>query len=393
MSEQIAGRVAFSLREVTLDIQQTLVERHSNRIWIKAEMNRLNLYPHSGHCYPELVEQHDGRVIAQMRANLWKDDYNRINKTFLEILNEPIRDGITILFQAKVTFDPVYGLALRILDIDPSFSLGELEREKQHAISTLKKEGIFDRNKNTYLPMLPQRIAVISVETSKGYADFTKVTAQNPWGYRFFIMLFPALLQGDQAAGQIIGQLHRIRKVAHHFDVVAIIRGGGGDVGLSCYNDLGLSREVALFPIPVLTGIGHSTNETVTEMVAFQNAITPTELADLLIQKFHNFSVPVRDAEKNIGNRVLRLLSEHHLELKSAGALLSSAVMRRLALVNQEIGHIETRIRLTDPSLVLKRGYSITLKNGKPLTSREAVTPGDEIETRLYDGTIRSIVK
>jgi exodeoxyribonuclease VII large subunit len=393
MSETIAGRIAFSLREVALEIQQSIQERHSDRVWVKAEMNKLNLYPHSGHCYPELVEKHDGRVIAQMRANLWKDDYNRINRTFLEILKEPLREGITILFEAKVTFDPVYGLALRIFDIDPSFSLGELERERRQAIAALKKEGIFDRNRETFFPLLPQRIAVISVETSKGYADFTKVIGENPWGYRFFLMLFPALLQGDQAAEQIIAQLGRIRRVEHHFDAVAIIRGGGGDVGLSCYNNLELAREVALFPLPVLTGIGHSTNETVTELVAYRNAITPTELADLLIQRFHNFSVPVKEAERTIGTIAMHLLSVKRTELSGMRTLLAAAVQRRLLAERKEIGILETNVRLTDPVHVLKRGFSITLKDGKPVTRSGQVEQGDEVETRLYKGTIRSIIK
>jgi exodeoxyribonuclease VII large subunit len=391
MSETIAGRISFSLREVALGIQQTLREHHAERIWIRAEMNKLNLYPHSGHCYPDLVEKQDGKVVAQMRANLWRDDHHRINRTFLEVLKEPLRDGISILFQAATTFDPVYGLALRIYEIDPSYSLGELEREKQATIAALKKEEIFGRNKTTRLPLLPQRIAVISVETSKGYADFSKVIDHNPWGYRFFHMLFPSLLQGDQAAGQIIDQLRRIRRVIRHFDAVAIIRGGGGDVGLSCYNDHGLAREVALFPIPVLTGIGHSTNETVTEMVSFRNAITPTELADFLIQRFHNFSVPLNEMERSIADNTLRLLAD--LFARVPLEALERAVRQRIINEQKEMDLLEAKVALLDPVNVLKRGYSITRKNGKPVTGNQQVAAGDEIETQLYQGRIRSVVK
>lgn len=413
MSETIAGRIAFSLREVALGIQQTIREQHAERIWIRAEMNKLNIYPHSGHCYPELVEKQDGKVVAQMRANLWKDDYLRINRTFLEVLKEPLRDGIAILIQAAVTFDPVYGLALRIYEIDPSYSLGELEREKQATIAALQKEGIFGRNRTTVLPLLPQRIAIISVETSKGYSDFLKVTGGNPWGYAFFHMLFPALLQGDQAAPQIIAQLRRIRTGVRHFDAVAIIRGGGGDVGLSCYNDFSLAREVALFPIPVLTGIGHSTNETVTEMVAFRNAITPTELADFLIQRFHNFAVPLKEMERSIAERTLRLLSDTRTLLMNSARYFRAVAERMLAdhaardpltaleraarqLIageQKEIALLQSKVGLLDPVNVLKRGYSITMKDGKPLTKDQQVAAGDEIETQLYRGRIRSIVQ
>ncbi len=286
-------RKILSLLEVTRSIQATLNEQFAAPLWIKAEMNKLNLYPQSGHCYPELLEKQNGKIIAQMRANLWRDDYSRVNAAFLRVLREPLKDGINILFLGKVSYDPVYGLSLRIMDIDPSYSLGELEKEKLLTIERLKKERIFDQNKQLRLPMLPQRIAIISADTSKGLADFTKVIDGNPWGYKFFCMLFPALLQGDQASGQIVAQLDRISRVKHHFDVVAIIRGGGGDIGLSCYNNYELAKTIARFPIPVMTGIGHSTNETVSEMVAYTNAITPTELADFLIQQFHNFSVPV----------------------------------------------------------------------------------------------------
>lgn len=392
MSENI-GRNPLSLREVTLEIQQTILETHPGPLWVKAEMNKLNLYPHSGHCYPELVEKQDGRVVAQMRANIWSEDFRRINRLFLEVLKEPLKDGITILFQAKVTFDPVYGLALRILNIDPSFSLGELEREKQLTLATLKKEGLFDLNRSRFLPLLPKRIAVISVETSKGFADFSQVIQQNPWDYRFFIMLFPALLQGDQAAAQMIVQLRRIQKVVNHFDAVAIIRGGGGDVGLSCYNNYELAREIALFPVPVMTGIGHSTNETAAEMVAFLNAITPTELADLLIRKFHNFSVPLAEAKKNLGRLCRHLLLTSQSELEGHTQRLVSAAMNRFLAEKKELMHLETNVRLTDPIHILKRGYSITTKNGKPVTRADELKRGEEITTRLYEGNVQSVIK
>lgn len=310
MAEISDGKKIFTLGEVTASIQKTLAQRYSTSFWVKAEMNKLNYYPHSGHCYPDLVEKAEGKVIAQLKSTLWRDDFNRINKSFLSVVKSPLKDGIKMLFCARVTFDPVHGLALRITDIDPVFSLGELEREKQDSIARLQQEGIFSRNRSLAFPLLPKRLAIISVQTSKGYADFNKMIDANPWGYKIFHVLFPSLLQGDRAVDSILFQLHRIRKVAEHFDVVAIIRGGGGEVGLSCFNDYMLAKEIALFPIPVITGIGHATNETVVEMVAFRNAITPTELADFLLQKFHNFSVPVQKAEEILASRARRMIAE-----------------------------------------------------------------------------------
>ncbi len=324
MSDQSSDRKIFSLLDVSRSIQKTLSNRYTTPFWVKAEMNKLNHYPHSGHCYPELVEKVQGKITAQMKANLWKKDYLRADQNFRTVLKEPLRDGIKILFLAEINFDPVHGLALRILDIDPAFTLGDLEKEKQETIERLKLGNIFHQNKSLRLPLLPQRIAIVSVESSKGYADFLNVIDGNPWKYRFFHYLFPAILQGDKAAAEITAQLNRIRKLKEHFDVVAIIRGGGGDVGLSCYNDFILAQTICTFPIPVITGIGHSTNETVSELVSFENAITPTKLAEFLIQHFHNFSVPVQEAEKKIADYARNLFNEKKSTLLALGKLFRS---------------------------------------------------------------------
>lgn len=314
----------FSLLDVTRSIQKTLTDRYSSVFWVKAEMNKLNYYPHSGHCYPDLVEKRDGRVIAQLRSVLWRDDYTRINHLFLRVVKTDLKDGITILFRAKIAFDPVHGLSLNILDIDPAFSLGELEREKLETIGKLKEASIYNTNKLLKLPLVPKRIAVISVQTSKGYADFLNVIGNNSRNYKFLHVLFPSVLQGERAVESIIYQLKRIRRVIHHFDVVAIIRGGGGEVGLSCFNNYELAKEIALFPIPVITGIGHATNETVAEMVSHKNAITPTDLANYLLERFHDFAGPVRQAEEIILERGRRLLREEHLKFQNTAKYFRS---------------------------------------------------------------------
>src|SRR5699024_7019962 len=302
MAETSQKRKIYSLSFVAKSIQKTIAKRYTQAYWIKAELNKLNYYQHSGHCYPELVEKKEGRVLTQIRSTLWKNDYQRINKSFLKLLKEPLKDGIKVLIFATIEFHPEYGLSLHILDIDPSFTLGDLEKEKQKSIEKLKKEGIFNQNKKIKFPVLPQRIAVISVQTSKGYADFLNVlgNAKKNNNYAFFQMLFPSLLQGDQAVFSLRKQLNRIRKVAHHFDIVVIVRGGGGEIGLTCYNNYELAKDIALFPIPVLTGIGHATNLTVAEMVAYKNAITPTGLAEELIRKFDEFAFPVEEYKKQV---------------------------------------------------------------------------------------------
>ena len=237
MSEVVNDKKVFTLYEVVRSVQKTLSERYTTSFWVKAEISKLNLYKLSGHCYPDLVEKRDGKVICQLKSTLWRDEYLSINDRFVKTLNEPLKDGIKILALVKITFDASHGLALNILDIDPAYTLGDLEREKQETIMTLKNEGIYEKNKRLAFPLLPQRIAIISVETSKGYADFLRVIDDNEWSYKFFHLLFPAILQDEKAVEAIIWQLRRIRKVIHHFDVVAIVRGGGGDIGLSAYNN------------------------------------------------------------------------------------------------------------------------------------------------------------
>ncbi|WP_343567459.1 exodeoxyribonuclease VII large subunit [Sphingobacterium sp.] len=414
MPELIQDKTIFSLLEVSRSIQKTLAERYKSLYWIKAEMNKLNHYTHSGHCYPELVEKQDGKIVAEIRSILWKADYNRINNNFLKVAQEPLREGITMLFQASISYDPMYGLSLRIVDIDPTFTLGELEKEKLDSIRKLKAEGIYESNKLLGFPVVPKRLAIISVETSKGLSDFYKIINQNPWGYRIECTLFPALLQGDKSVPSIINQLAVIAEKIDTYDVVAIIRGGGGEVGLSSYNNYLLARAIAIFPIPVLTGIGHSTNYTVSEMVAYKNAITPSELADFLIQKFHNFAIPVDKASESIQQlihsrfkeerNVLSQLATHiqwigKREIQTSRTAvqqfqreLNSLIKLRFYEHKTALAHTERIIQLSDPIRLLKQGFSITKVNGKLLQSVTQVSPGDVIQTILEYGKLTSTV-
>ena len=446
----------FSLLQVANSVRKTLGERYGSAFWVQAEINKLNFYQYSGHCYPELVEKKEGKVIAQMNSILWKSDFQRANQKFLEVLKEPLKDGIKVMLLARITFDPVHGIALQITDIDPSYTLGDLERERQMTIDRLKAEHLFDRNKALKLPLLPQRLALISVETSKGYADFLSVIEGNPFKYAFFHMLFPSLLQGEKAITGILSQLERIRKVKHHFDAVVIVRGGGGDVGLSCYNNYELARKIAGFPLPVLTGIGHATNLTVVEMVAHSNAITPTKLADFLLQQFHNSAVPIQHARDTLQSLAPRLIAEEQKFIESeirhfrngtgklllhkkhvlggigdkirrtaaeriqqakvflAGNNLSLSKIPQQFMAQQrrdlnlrkefmfkdlarhiksrelELDALSKQVDALDPKNVLRRGFSITLLNGKAIRSGDQLHLNDQITTRLFEGELTS---
>ncbi len=482
MPEEIGGKKIFTLLEVTRSIQKMFIQYFTGSYWIKAEMNKLGLYAQSGHCFPELVEKYEGKVIAKIDALLWKTDYININGNFKRVLNDELKDGIKILFLAKVEFNPEYGLKLRIIDIDPSFTLGDFEREKLETIQKLKEEGLFGQNKSLKFPQLPKRIAIISDKDSRGYQDFINVfeSAKKSWGYNFFHMIFPASLQGDKAIVTIPIQLDKIRKLKQHFDIVAIIRGGGGELSFVCYNNYELSKAIATFPIPVVTGIGHVTNTTVVDMVANQASITPTKLAEFFIQKFHNFSVPVQEAEKKIIDKSKRLISEEKARFQSEMKLLRS-VASNILLVNKNtlkeniqalslqsqfifkreseyivgvkqgiikgtltfcgsskqllfqfglsikkdtittikhlllqvnqtnqqilngsknifkisttnLQNIEKNIDNMSPKMVFKRGYSITLLNGKTVKSCNDVKQGDILSSIVYEGQIISTV-
>ena len=346
MSELIENRQVFTLKEVSESIKRTLASRYTTAFWIKAEMNKLNFYKHSRHCYPDLVQKEAGKVVAQMRATLWADDYQRVNEQFIKITGEKLTDGITILFKGNINYDANYGLTLQIIDIDPIFALGELEREKLETIQRLKAEGVFELNKRLSLPLLPKRVAIISVSTSKGYADFLQLTQSRMINFRMEHILFPSLLQGDKAAGQIVKQLERIKKVAHHFDLVAIIRGGGGEVGLAAYNDYSLAKTIAQFPLPVITGIGHATNLTVAEMTAHTFAITPSELADMLLIKFEQFIHKLNISKVAMRNGLKQIATTKQL-LKYQIYSIQSNTNKQIFAARNELIHLQADFRFS----------------------------------------------
>ena len=290
------GRQAYTLFEITESISRMFNKYYATPYWIKAEVSKLNLYPHSGHCYPDLVERANGRVKSQVRGIIWRDDLHTIARKFEEVTREPFREGINIMFLAWVKYSSEYGLSLQIIDIEPLFTLGELAKEKMETIARLKKEGIFYSNSLLQMPLLPQRLAVISASTSKGYSDLMVTLEGNSYGYKFDVKLFHALLQGDGAVESIRKQLLAIKAIREQFDAVLIIRGGGSEIGMACYDHYALAGEVASFPLPVITGIGHSTNDTVVEMVSNIKKITPTDVGHYLIDCFRTFDQRIEHA-------------------------------------------------------------------------------------------------
>lgn len=383
----------FSLKEVASSVKRTLNARYGSSFWVKAEMIKLNHYPYSGHAFPDLIEKQDDVIVAQMRAVIWSADFKRIRDKFRSCGLADLFDGITILFRASILFDEFYGLSLRIIDIDTSFTLGEMEKQRMLCIERLKAEGIYSLNSSLSLPAVPKRFAIVSVGSSKGYNDFMQIVRKFSSRFAIFTHLFPSLLQGEGAINSISEALDRINDVADCFDAVLIIRGGGGDVGLNCYNHYNLCRAVALCKLPVLTGIGHASNQTVAEQIAWRNFITPTDLADFLFSGFNNAYLEVLNLSKQLKSNADSILNTNNERVKLLSESLKHKIENRILSEKERLQMIERYIRLLDPSLLLQKGYSMTYLNGVLVSSVKDLKSGDEIVTRFSDGEIVSKLK
>lgn len=350
--ERFNDRPIYTLSEIGKSLKSVIAKNYPSFYYVKAEIIKLNLYPKTGHCYPELAEKENGRVKSQMRAVIWATQFIQINEKFKKITGEELKEGLSILALVSVEYHEQYGLALYIHDIEPSFTLGEMAKNRAETIERLKREQLFNANKQLVLPMVPKRVAVISVETSKGYSDFMITLEQNNWNYCFETELFPAVLQGEKAIVTITEQLSRIAARIDDFDCVVIVRGGGGDVGLSCYDDYRLAAAVAAFPLPVVSGIGHSTNITVTEMVSFESKITPTEVAYFLIQKFHDFAIRVEECHDFIINAAVEMLNRDKPLLAQASQLLQVYGQNIIALHKTAQANLSKTIQTYSRSII-----------------------------------------
>ena len=424
----------LSLFELTTKIQRNISNNFSELYWVKAELVKLNRYPQSGHCYPELVEKDNNKIKAKVNGIIWRDDYNFIEAKFKKVTHETIVPGRQMLFQVMISFSPLYGMSLVIYDIDPAFTLGALAYERQRTIDKLTEMDILEKNKSLPIPRLLQRIAVISADTSKGYMDFIQTLNKFSDKYSIMTKLYHAILQGDAAVLSLIAAFEDIRRKSDYFDAVFLIRGGGDDIGLNCYDNFDLAREIATFPIPVITGIGHSTNNTVADLVAAVDLITPTEAANYVCSGFIQLDDELSDIQNNIINTVsvlldtkkqnLSFISNNIVSFTNNFLLLYKNKLNNISnqicmqpriiiqnsnnhinnIVNnlyklpkfifdnemQKISNIEKRLELLDPEDVLKRGYSISYCNNKVIKNVEDIHEGDIVETHVYKGIIES---
>ena len=370
----MSEKQVFTLQQVVRSIKKTLEDRYSQNYWVKAEMHKLNRYP-SGHAFPELVQKDENKIVAQITGTIWKQQLERINTKFIEVVKEPLREGTTLLLLVKINYSETFGLGLQILDIDPSFSLGELQKQREETLRKLAKEGLLNLNQKLHFPLLPKRVAIISADSSKGLSDFLQVLQENEKSYFIFTHLFNAYLQGDVAVQSIISALKKIKRVKDHFDIVIIVRGGGAEVGMTCYNNYDLCKAIAEFPLPVLTGIGHSTNLNVAEMVSFRNEITPTKLAEFLLQTFREFEQETKRLNREMIAYSIQLIDKTKQDFNGQVRVFKHASLRFTDSLKNELNQQIIELKNTTRYFLKNENDAVlSLKNDYRIVTKEIIT-------------------
>jgi len=324
-----------TLYELNKNIQNSIKLAFANSIWIKAEIAQIK-ENYSGHCYMELVEKDvkSDKIIAQAKATIWANVFKILKPYFETTTGRKITEGLNVLICVKIDFHEVYGFSLNVIDIDPAFTVGDLALKKAEIVRKLKEEGIFDMNKELELPLVSTRIAIISSETAAGYTDFVTHLLDNVYNYVFGIKLFPAIMQGDKAESSIIEALDKINAEGNNFDLVAIIRGGGSQLDLSCFDRFELALNVAQFPLPVITGIGHEQDDSIVDMVAHTRLKTPTAVADFIIENVNQFENKLDNSSIYLSELINEILDVNNQRINSLLYKLPVTISNQLASGN-----------------------------------------------------------
>ena len=428
----------LTLYELNSLVREVIECEMPNEYWVEAELSECR--ESRGHCYMELIEkdEHTATPIAKASAKCWASKWMLVRPYFERTTGQRLHAGMKVLLKVYPQFHEAYGFSWIVTDIDPTYTLGDMARKRQEIIRQLKEEGVFDLQKELKLPVFCQRIAVISSETAAGYGDFCNQLADNPYGFKFQTWLFPAIMQGEGVEQSIIAALDRIFDYpVCNFDCVVIIRGGGATSDMSGFDTLTLAENVANFPIPVITGIGHDRDESILDMVSHTRVKTPTAAAALLIDHLKQVLDAINNAQERITRYTSQKLSTLNFRLTTLQEILPKLFStvkarqearldnlngrmvaairetilarqsrintfeermpilldRRLMTEKHRLQLIEEKAKSLDPTLLLSRGYSITLKDGKALRDARQLQTGDDIETRLANGTIHSTVK
>ena len=406
----------FSLYELNWLVRRVIETEINREYWVEAELSECR--ENRGHCFMELIQKDErsNTPIARASAKCWQSIWYMLAPYFERTTGQPLHAGMKVRLQVYPQFHEAYGFSWIITDIDPTYTLGDMARRRQEIIRQLKDEGIFDLQKELSLPLLCLNIAVVSSETAAGYGDFVNQLADSP--YDFHTQIFPAIMQGEGVEQSIIHALEQIYKAAPHsapegatiasstrsteapsgavggayFDCVVIIRGGGATADLSGFDTLALAENVAQFPLPIITGIGHDRDESILDMVSHTRVKTPTAAAQLLISHLDITAQRIDTCAERINTFFTLLKTREEARIDKFADYLPQLISRLLERESHRLEMLEQRTKALDPTLLLKRGYSITLHNGHLLRDPALLKPGDEIETRLEKGDIISKV-
>ena len=364
-----------------------------NRLWLKAEISAVKARS-GGHCYLELSQSDSKGLVAKASAIIWSSKYRFIAPYFESVTGSPLAEGMTVLMEVQVNYSELYGFSLIVNDVDPEYSLGVKELEKQKTIERLTKEGIMDLQKGLSLPILPYRLAVISAEDAAGYRDFMRHIAENPYGFTLATELYPALMQGADCPSSIIAAMDAVLASGLQYDAVLILRGGGSKLDLACFDDYDLSAAIAQYPLPVLTAIGHDQDYHVCDMLAHEYVKTPTALADFILEMYENEDARVYSYVTRIrlafSNRILQMESS----VDRLQNRIRSGYAMKLSLMESALQVLQTRITAADPRKIMERGYALAVDaQGVVLKGASGVNVGDAVSVMFADGTIRANVE
>ena len=405
----------FSLQQLNLLVRDAINSYLSGVYWLETEIAQIN--ENRGHCYLEFIQKEQGynTPVARAQAKCWRNTWGSIKPYFEHTTGQTLKAGMKVLVLVHPDFHEAFGFSWIVDDIDPRFTLGDMARRRQEIIKILKEEGVFDLNRELPLPLFTQRIAVISSSTAAGYGDFSRQLSDNTYGFRFTTTLFEATMQGEGVENSIIAALNAINDDIESYDCVVIIRGGGATSDMSGFDSLALAENVANFPIPIITGIGHDRDECILDMVSHTRVKTPTAAAAFLIERLATVSDRIDSAAERIASYVQQRMTAEKNRLTRASeripilfSLVKTKQDSKLERLNQAMLHsirlkldkqgmaldmLSQRASSLDPALLLKRGYSITtLADGHALRSPSQVKPGDVITTRLASGSVTSII-
>lgn len=382
---------SLSLSELCVLLDEQLQQSFPSTYWVRAEIAQLT---DKGHCYLELVEKSEKNIFAaKMRATCWSNTWQLLSAYFLQETGRRPEAGMQVLVEVSIEFHPVYGLSLNIHNIDPSFTLGDLARQRQLTLEQLERDGVLDLNRSLPLPTLIRRIAVISAEGAAGYGDFCHQLQDTPYGLRFTTQLFPAVMQGDGAARSIIAALNAIAENSDDFDAVAIIRGGGSTTDLTCFDTYELASHCAQFPLPIFSGIGHTRDVSIVDRVVHSSLKTPTAVAEALID--HNAQQLVRldQLRQRLARVATQMVAVRRQQIEQLRLTLQYTISSTIQKERNQLQMFSQAIALHSPEQIFRKGYSLTLRDGKPVRHAADVPSGTTLTTVLADGTLTSVTQ